>query len=856
MRFYKFLLHLYPRSFRAEYAGEMAAAFKARMRNASAVGVAIAALTDVVPNAAAAHWDILRADLRHTARVLRRSPGFAITAALVVALGVGANTAAFSVADFVLIRPLPFPQAERLIKLYESTPGYGYMELSPGNYKDWKAQARSFESMGAYSDIPVNLTGSGEPMRLGRGLVTWDLFDVLGVKPVIGRVFTASDTVANQSVMLSYALWQSHFGGDPAVIGRSIVLDDQPHVVIGVMPADFHFPSRDETMWTTFAFSTDQLADRADNYITGVGRLKPGATFEQARAETGLIAERLAQQFPKANQGTGAHVIRLRDELSTRSRALLLALCGAALCILLLACANLANLLLARAASRERELAVRTALGAGRERLIRQILTESFVLALIGGVAGVLVAIVAVPALTALVPFTLPIASQPKIDLRVGAFACLLVLVTGLAFSIIPAWQSAGANAISALREDSRSGGGARRRMRGALVMIEIGASVVLLISSGLLVRAIWRLQSEDVGFRTENVLTATTALSFRRYGDPEVRWRFYTSVLDRVRALPGVSSAAYISGLPIERKGGIWAVSYNEQEQQIRDASKTASLRFVTPGFFSTLGIPLLQGRDVDATDTPDKPYAAVVSKSFAERMWPHETPIGKHFFSAFHDRMVVGVVADVRVRGLEQTSEPQMYIPARQVEKGNLIGYVPQNLAIRCRCATTAIAGEIRRIVHDADPLQPVSDVRMLADIVAGETAPRVAQLRVLMILAAIALLLSGIGIHGLLSFTVARRTREIGVRVALGARSDEVLRMVLREGLVLSLLAILPGVIVAYWAARAMSSLLVGVSPSDPATFGLAVFLCAATTLIGCIRPAVRAARVDPVEALRAD
>jgi putative ABC transport system permease protein len=730
------------------------------------------------------------------------------------------------------------------------------MELSPGNYKDWKASARSFTSMGAYTTDAVNLTGAGEPQRLQSGRVTWDLFAVLGVRPVFGRTFTAADTVAADAVVVSYDLWQTQLGGVTNAIGQRVELDGRPFRVIGVMPPDFHFPSRDVRLWRAFAFSSDQLADRGDNYIVGVARLKPGVTVEQARAEMELVAAQLARAYPKANEHTGARVIRMSDELSSRSRVLLLALCGAALCILLLACANLANLLLARAAVRERELAVRAALGAGRDRLVRQMLTESLVLSVIGGVAGVVAAIAAVPALTALVPFSLPIASQPTIDTRVAVFAGLLVLMTGVAFNLVPAWQAGRADALAALRDDVRSGGG-RRRVRAALVMVEVGASIVLLISSGLLVRAIWRLQGTDPGFRTTDVVTMKTALPWPRYEDPAVRWRFYAAVLDRVRALPGVTAAGYIGGLPMVRRGGIWAVSLTgEQAQQVRDFSKSASLRFVTPGFFASLSIPITQGRDVAITDTPDRPYVAVVSESFARRMWPNEPPLGKHFFSALHDRVVVGVVPDIRVRGFEQTSEPQMYVPAQQVETGDLIGYTPQDLVVHCTCTTAALVADVRRIVHDVDPLQPVSDVQSMAQIVAGETAPRVAQFRVLIVLAIVALLLSGVGIHGLLSFAVARRTREIGVRVALGARSSEVLAMVLRQGLALAIGAIVPGALVAYWAGRGMESVLAGVEPGDPVTFVAAITLCVGTCLLGCLRPALRAARIDPMEALRSD
>ncbi len=858
MRFYRALLRLYPASFRAEYGDELYAVFAVRRAGAHGVFGAIAtmliALADIVPSALAVHWDILRQDLRYTLRALRQAPGFAMTAVLVVALGVGANTAAFSVADFVLIRPLPFPEPDRLVRLWEQTPGY-QMELSPGNYKDWKAGAKSFESMGAFFSSAVNLTGSGEPRRIQATRVTFDLLSTLGVRPYSGRTFAASDTVDGRSLVISYNLWQTQFGGEPMVLGKRVDLDGSPYTIIGVMPPNFHFPSRNIQLWRTMQFAAGDLVARNDNYIDVVGRLRHGATLEQARAELRMIAARLERQFPVENEQTGAAASLLSDQMSERTRLLLLALCGASLCILLLACANLAGLLLARAVSRERELAVRAALGAGRERIVRQIVTESIVLSAIGGLAGVLVAIAAVPGLTTLVPNSLPIAQQPSVDLRVLLFAGALIVLTGLAFSVIPAMQAAGASALAGLREGVRAGGGVKQRVRSVLVVIEVMASVVLLISSGLLVRAMWRLQAIDPGFRTANVSTLATALPWPKYDDPRTRERIYSKILGDVRGLPGVQNAAYVSHLPMAMRGGIWPVITRGTES-IRSASTTASLRFTTPQFFSTLQIPLLQGRDVDETDTNGKPNAAVVSESFVKRYWPNEQAIGKQFKFAMRDRVVVGVVGDVRVRGLEQTSEPQVYLPYKQVDSASLIGYTPKDLVIRSTMPLATLLPAVRRIIHEADPLQPISDVRTMDEIVANETASRLAQLRILMILAAVALVLSAVGIHGLLSFTVSRRSREIGVRMALGAESAQVRRMVLREGIVLAVAGILPGAAIAYGAGRGMEALLAGVRPGDTVTFATAIILCGATTVLGCVRPAVRASRVDPMTAIRAE
>jgi putative ABC transport system permease protein len=859
MRFYRWLLHLYPASLRAEYGDELASTFAARHVGASgvfgALGMFVAAIADVVPNAVAAHFDILVQDLVYTARALRRAPGFALTAVLVVALGIGANTAAFSVADFVLLRPLPFPHPEQLVKVWERTPGYGRMELSPPNYRDLKTAATTLSGFGAYSDGAANLVTDGEPRRVSTAEITHDLLSVIGVKPFMGRLFTANDTIASDAIVISHDLWQTQLNGDASAIGKRVDLDGRPYTVIGVMPADYHFPNRDVSVWRTYDMIADDAADRSNNYLTGVARLRDGVTLEQAQAELGLIAARLEREYPKENEKTGTNVYRMSDELSDRTRLLIVALCGAALCTLLLACANLANLLLARAVGREREIAIRAALGAGRERIMRQLLTESLVLATIGGAVGVLVAIAAVPTLGRLVPINLPIARQPSVDLRVLAFAGLSILITGLVFGVFPALRTGGTKSLDALRDGTRTSGGARQRVRSLLVMVEVMVSAALLISAGLLVRAMWRIQAIDPGFKTENVLTLRTALPYPKYAFVKRRTEFYTRVLSEVRALPTVQSVAYTSFLPLTMGGGIWPVKIAGHEV-IRDASSTASMRFVSPQFFATMRIPILSGRDIAETDEATQPFVAVVSESFVKRYWPNEDPIGKRFNFGLHDRTVIGVVGDIHVRGLETQSEPQVYLAPKQLGDSELVGYAPKDLAIRSTARAATLLPEIRRIIHEADPQQPVSNVRTMEEIVAKETASRAAQLRVLTILAAIALMLAGVGLHGLLSFTVSSRTREIGVRVALGAESGRIVRMIAREGILLALGGLIPGVALALWAGRAMQALLAGVKPDDPVTFSVAIGLCAATALFGSLRPALRASRVDPATALRAE
>jgi putative ABC transport system permease protein len=861
MRLYRLLLFLYPASFRADYGEEMAAIFRVRLR--AATGLMRLALwfdvvQEIIMNAPAAHWDILKQDLRYTARTLTRARGFALTAILVTALGVGANTAAFSLADFVLLRSLPFPDQENLVRLCEGPRtggGWGCMnQLSPANYRDLKAMSSSFTDMGAFADDAVNLVGGGEPRRLAITPVTPEVLPLLGVKPALGRVFEPGDQDAS-AVVISYGLWQSQFGRDPAVLGRKISLNGAPYTIIGVMPPTFYFPTREKQLWTALTLRGEDFADRTNSYIEAVGRLKPGVTFEEARTELQSLAARLARDYPETNADTGVSFYRTRDNMSPRYRLMLTALSGATLCLLLLTCANLANLLLARASARERELAVRAALGAGKERLVRQLITESVILTLLGGAAGVVVAASSLPLFSSLVPPTLPIASQPGLDLRVFILAAFFTALTGLGFGLFPALRAVRRTGFAALREGNRAGGGRKQRVRAVLVTVEVTMTVILLITSGLLIRAVWRVQAIDPGFVPHNVLTLRTALPRPKYDSPVRRNQFYERVLTEVRALPGVGSAAFISGLPMITTGLITGVEIPGQE--VRSARRGGvSHRWVTPQYFGTLGIPVRRGRDVEDGDTGDRAWTAVVSASFVERYWPGQDPIGKTFLHRGQTRTVVGVVGDVRVRGLERNSEPQMYLPAPQAPDGFPAIFDPKDLVIRHSGQREALMSAVRQIVRTADPEQPISDVRTMDDVLARDTASRRAQLQVLGVLAAVAVLLSGVGIYGLLAYTVSQRSHEIGVRLALGADPSRVGRMIFADGMRLALFGIVPGVLGAYAAARGMSALLFGVAPGDPATFATGVAVALLMTFAGSLMPAVRAVRVSPMSVLRAD
>jgi predicted permease len=626
--------------------------------------------------------------------------------------------------------------------------------------------------------------------------------------------------------------------------------------VLGVMPPSFQFPGRTIEAWTPLVLRAGDYDERNNNYLEALASLRPGVSAEQARQELAVISARLEQTYPRDNKEVGATVVGLRSDLPERTRLLVLALCGAALCILLLACANLASLFLARGAHRTRELAVRAALGAGPERLRRQLITESLTISLLGGVAGVVAAVFALPLLAHLVPANLPLTQPLSLDLRVLTLALGFVLISGLIFGMAPAWRAAQARALDALRSGTRTAGGTQR-IRATLVVAEVAASVILLITSGLLIRAVWRIQATDPGFVADSVLTLRTDMRPRTYSDLAPRVSYYRRVLDEARALPGVGSAAFITGVPMSMRGRIWPVAL-QGEEVVRSDRNSVSLRYITPDYFASLSIPLRAGRDVAESDTRDGLMVAVVSESFAHRHWPNQNPLGKRFSVALSERTVVGVVGHVQVRGRERASEPQVYLPYRQVPDGALLGYMPRDLVLRMAPGLdgTALLPRLRAIVRAADAELPISHVRTMADILADDTASRVTQLRLLGAFSFIALVIAGLGIHGLLTFTVTRRSQELGVRRALGAQAGGIVGLVLREGLALAVAGIAIGVPVAYAAARGMGALLSGVRPEDPLTIAVAAALCLTTAVVGCLRPALRAARVDPMVALRAE
>jgi len=870
MRFYRALLHLFPRSFRAEYSGEMIKDFAREWNDArgiSVIGLLVTTIVDVFANATQVHFDILRQDLKYAIRSLRRTPGFTITAILVAAIGIGATTATFTLADHVLIRALPFPEPDELVKVWEdhSARGYPHLEPSPPNFLDWQRQATSFERLEAYSGFVSTMTGRGDASRVSGAIVTPGTMQMLGRQAAMGRILTEADAKAtDQPLVISDAFWRSTMGASPDVLGQTVMLNDLRFTVVGVMPPDFLFPTRDANYWALMTFDPDAGdADRTNHRLEVLGRLKNGVTVNAALGEMKRIGADLARAYPKEMAGTSATLAPWRDQVAQQPRLLLLGLVGASICVLLIACTNLANLLMSRALARRPEFAVRAAVGASVDRLVRQMLTDSLVLALCGGILGVILAITALPLLVRLVPNALPIAELPPIDLRMLGGTLLLTTITGLAFGLLPALRVCRKADGSALKDGAR-GGTSRgtERVRSSLVVAEIVASVVLMVCVALLIQALIAVQRVDPGFRPDNLLTLRTTLPFNTYGALPARMQFYSRVLDRVQALPGVQSAAYTSFLPMTFRGGIWEVLSAKPDAASPGGfvpldpthNSNAGIRFVTPRFFETIGTPILKGRDISPSDTVNAPFVAVVSESFVRRHFPKEDPIGRSFAIGFAARTIVGVVGDIKFRGLERISEPQVYMPASQ--QTTLLFYAPKDLVIRASVPATTLTPAVRAIIAGVEPELPITSIQTMEQLVAGETAPRVAQLRVLGAFAVVALLLAAIGIHGLLSFTVSSRSREIGVRIALGAKSRDIMSMVIARSAMLAAIGVVIGAAVAYAAGRSMQSVLFGINPADAAAFASAIALALLMTIAGSLLPAWRAIKVDPITATRTE
>ena len=796
-------------------------------------------------------------DLRHGVRRLLQSPGFAIIAVVALGLGIGANTAIFSLVDRVLIRPLAYADAGRLVTLWEDASYLGTPRNAPSvpDFIDWEKQNQVFSGIAASRDRAGSLTGDSQPEMVLGGAVTRNLFDVLGVQPLLGRTFTEEDDRPGENVIiLSYGLWQTRYGGDAGVIGRSIVMNGAKTTIIGVMPAGFTLPKRRTQFLSPAQFTPQMLNNRSQHPLYAVARLKPGITVGRAQSDMSAIAKRLADEYPATNKQVGAAVVPLKDQIVGNTGTALLVLLGAAGCVLLIACANVANLLLAKAATRQREMAIRTAIGAGRGRLIRQMVTESVLIALVGGALGLVLARFCMKLLVALIPTGLAGASGLSIDGRLLAFTLGVALLTGIVFGLAPALETTRLEVAEKLKEGGRTGsGGGTRRFRDALVVAEVALALILLVSAGLLIQTLRNLHAMDAGFNPASVLTLSTRLPNPKYSDPARRLTYYDAVIERVRALPGVENAGFTSNLPLTTQG--YTNTFRIEGRPFAPGTSPDALyREVTNGYLQTMQARLTEGRFFGNDDRANSLPVVIINETFKKQYWPNESPLGKRIQTSGDNtpwQTIIGVVSDVRERGLELDMKPAVYLPVVQVPFG---WNNPHQLAIRTSVEPHALAKPAREAIWSVDRDQPVADLRSMSDIVDLETADHRQQTALLGAFAALALVLATLGIYGVLSYAVTQRTREIGVRIALGASAQNVTRMVVGQGIGLAMVGILIGAVVALALTRSMAKLLVGVQPADPVIYLGVATLLAFVALIACYIPAARAARVDPMIALR--
>jgi putative ABC transport system permease protein len=802
----------------------------------------------------------LWADLRYAARMQVKNPAFTLIAIIALALGIGANTAIFSVVNTVLLRPLPYKDPERLAMVWEDATKHGYPRDTPAaaNFVDWRDQNQVFEGMAAIADESFNFTGVGEPERLEGRRVSSSLFPLLGVEPQIGRVFAAGEDQpgSQRVVLLSYPFWQRRFGGDSSIVGKSLTLNGEGYTVVGVMPARFQFPSSDDEVWVPLALTPQQAANRNRHYLQVVARLKPGVTLTQAQTEMSTIATRLQQQYPQANADLGAAVMSLREHLVGDIKPALLILLGAVSLVLLIACANVANLLLARAAVRQKEIAVRVALGAKRTRLLKQFLTESVLLSTLGGIVGMAIAYGGLILLRTFIPENISQAREISIDFRVLAFTLLVSVATGVIFGLAPAIQAMRFNQIETLKEGGRDAatGGSGKRLRSLLVMAEVAISLVLLIGAGLLINSFLRLRNVDPGFRAENLLTMKIVLPEPKYREFERRSAFYTDLVQRVESLAGVRSAAVTTNLPLYRQGNSISIGIEGRPDPPPGQELIVVTRIISPGYFDTMSIPLLRGRQFTDQDTGTSPNVLVISETMARRFWPGEEAIGKRISAGRVESpedwiQIVGVVKDVRQFELNADPKPQMYMSYRQAGF-----FAPRDLVVKTDVDPSSMAATVRKAVWDIDKDQPVSNIRTMESILADSIARQRFSMLLLAIFAAVALVLAGVGIYGVMSYSVAQRTREIGIRMALGAQTGAVLKLAVGYGLKLVVAGIVLGLIAAFALTRVMSTLLFGVTATDPATFTLISLLLVCVAAIASYIPAKRATKVNPIIALR--
>jgi putative ABC transport system permease protein len=813
-------------------------------------------------------------DLRYSMRMLMKDPGFTLIATLTLALGIGANTAIFSVVNAVLLRPLPYAEPERLLAVGSApqrSPGVRQAVSYP-DFVDWRERNRTLEAIAVYHSATLTLTEAGAPAHLHGQVASAELFDVLGARPQLGRVFTRPEERggARYAAIISHGLWRQRFDSDPHIIGRALTLEHKPFEIIGVMPPGFQFPIQAEPVeiWVTPALDFEAPVEpgkqpvterRGYRYLDAVARLKPGVTLAQAQAEMAGVAAALAKEYPDNNTGNGIILIPLLRDLTGDYRQALAVVFAAVACVLLIACVNLANLLLARASARQRELAVRSALGAGRARIMRQLLTESMLLALIGGWCGLLLAWWGQESLLRFLPEDLPRLSEIALNRQTFGFSFVVSLMTGVIFGLAPAWQATRIDLNEVLKDGLRgaSAGAGRAWLRSALVVAEVALALMLLIGASLLAQTFAQLKRAPLGFDERNVLTASLSFSETAYAKPEQKIAFIQQALERVRALPGVASASAVLPLPLSGDGVGGSFEFVGRPAQ-RGDEPTTQMRWVSLDYYRTMKMSVLAGRDFTARDDLKTTPVAIVNRAFVKKYFPNENPLGKQMSLPMGVRadstvfQIVGVVSDVKHwKELGRPAEPELYLPYAQLPFINQM-----SLVVRAAGAPAALADDVARAVHTLDGEAVLSDVKTLEQYLGNAVSqPRFSAL-LFSLFALLALLLGAVGLYGMVAYSVAQRTREIGIRLALGAPRGAVLRLVMRQGISLTLLGVTLGLLASYALTRLLKSLLYGVTPTDPLTFAAIALLLTFVALLACWIPAWRATKVDPLIAIRCE
>ena len=801
-------------------------------------------------------------DLRYAVRALLKSRGFTTAAIAVLALGIGANTAIFSVVNTVLLRPMPFPEPDRLVEVFhvppaQAFPGVKRFAVSPGNYIDWRALNKSFDGMAAYGPRQYALTGIDRPETVQAALVGADFFPILRAQPQLGRLFTPEDDQpgSRKVAVISHGFWQSHFGSNPDVLGRTLVLNGEPVSIVGVAPPNVHFQAwfpAAVDVWMPLAWDAATRAVRKNHNYLVVARLKPGVALSQAQAEMNTISSQLERLDPEANRDWGAIVFSLREELVGNVRSVLVVLLGAVAFVLLIACANVANLFTARNLGRRKEIALRAALGASRGRALQQLLCESLVLSLAGGAAGLALASMVTPLLATYVRQQFPLGDIP-VDAAVLLFTLGISVVTGILAGVLPAWRGSKADLNDALKQGmSRTATDAGARLtRGTLVAVEVALSLMLLAGAGLMIRSLWMLTGVNPGFDPKNVLTLTVSLSTKRFPEPVQMAGHYDQVLERVRALPGVESAGLIDGLPF-RGDSAQPFVIEGQPAALFAQQPVVAVRSISPGYLRTMRIPLLRGRDISESDRADRPRAVLISDSMAKRFWPGEDPIGRHLTLSFSPEKpceVVGIAGDVKQSGLD-ISEPSPTLYQPEAQQTNY----PMSLVVRSTARPENLIAVITDNIQQLDREQPVRNVLTMQTILDQSISDRRMSMLLLAAFAGLALLLAAFGLYSVLAYAVRRRLREIGIRMALGASVPDVLRIVAFESLRPTFAGIAIGLVGSFMLSTLLTKLIYGIRPSDPATFGAVALILVIVAIVASVVPAWRATRVDPLQVLR--